>query len=158
MKKAPLALVLLFVINSSRATTITPGKDPLASTYMIPLPGTDKMISLFEYSRLTVKEYKLLAGRKLSFKERVKFKTSQFVVRKMIRDDGTIRAKRFGFFSKWYWHWGGFALGFLIILGPIIALFFRDEYKWDRFWTSFVVTAALLTLVVSLIGASMGPG
>ena len=153
-------MVFLFAIHSSYATIISPGKDPLARNLVMPLFGTNKIINLEDYSMLTVKEYQLLAGRKISLKERIKLKTTQFALRKMIRDDGTLnidKMRRFGFFSRWHWHWGGFALGFLLILGPIIALFFTDEYKWDRFWTSFVTMSALVTLIVSLLGASIGP-
>ena len=159
MRKITLAIVLLFVIHSSHAATIIPGKDPLASNFMIPLFGTDKMISLDNFSKLTVKEYQFIAGRKMSFKERVTLKINQFAVKKVIREDGTVntgKMRRYGFFSRWHWHWGGFALGFLIVLGPIIALFFRDEYKWDRFWTAFVTMSALVGLILSLLATSWG--
>lgn len=160
MRKIIAAAILLMTIPSSNATTIIRPKDPLASNFMVPLLNTGKMISLQDYSTLTVKEYKLIAGKKMSFIQRIKLKTSQVVLKKMIRGDGTLnmaKMKRYGFFGRWHWHWGGFALGFLLILGPIIALFFTDEYKWDRFWTSFVTMSVLLTLLVSLVATSIGP-
>jgi hypothetical protein len=158
MRKTALAIFLLLVIYSSRATTIIP-KDPRASDFMIPLFTTGKIISLEHFSRLTAKEFKLLTGRKMRFNERFKLKTSQFFVKKMIRDDGTLnvaKMNRFGFFGRWHWHWGGFALGFLLILGPIITLFFHDDYKWDRFWTAFNTMSILIGILAILVAASTG--
>ena len=79
----------------------------------------------------------------------------------MIRRDGTVdidKMKKRGFFSGWHWHWGGFALGFFLsVLGPIVALFFNDDYKWDRFWTA-LHTAVWLGLIALIIIALAGGG
>jgi len=75
----------------------------------------------------------------------------------MIRKNGAVdveKMERRGMFSGWHWHWGGFALGFFLsFLGPIVALFFNDDYKWDRFWTAFH-TALWLGLIVGVIVAA----
>lgn len=155
MKKIVITFLLFAFVSSTEATTIIPGRNPLASDMMIPLMGTSYSISLAAFVKLTPRDYKNITGKNLNFFDKIKLKISQRYGKKFIQKDGTIDAvkiqKKFGFFDKWQWHWGGFALGFFLILGPIIALFFKDEYKWDRFWTSMIIASSLILGLSTLI-------
>lgn len=111
------------------------------------------MISLQEFVTLTPKEFKKLTGEKMGLTKKIQFKLSQRYIRKQIQNDGTVdiaKLNRGGFFGGWKWHWGGFALGLVVVLGPIIALFFKDEHKWDRFWTAASVSLTILSIVTVL--------
>lgn len=135
--------VFLFPLHAA----VNPGPVK-ANMLIVQLPGKGKLISLADFSTLSSRKYEQLTGQELSLLQKAGFKMGQRQVRKLIQKDGTVDMeklqKKAGFFGRWKWHWGGFALGFLIILGPIIALFFRDEYKWDRFWTAMNVTSVLI--------------
>ncbi len=154
MKKIFL-LCLLLSVYSSRASFYPEPVRPRATELMIILPGTESRISLAAFVRLSPKAYHLLTGRKTGLVETLKLKWAQKAAKKLIRKDGTVDLqkwnKRRGFFDSWHWHWGGFALGFLLIFGPFIALFFQDEYRWDRFWTSMTVAIALMSGMVALL-------
>lgn len=102
--------------------------------------------------------YKLVLFKKLTLTQKIQLKISQRQGRKLIMKAGTVNTekwkKKFGFIDRWSWHWGGFALGCLFLIGPIICLFINDDYKWDRFWTAMTVTAAIAS--VAAIFASSG--
>jgi hypothetical protein len=160
MKQFFFIILLLVLMQSSQATTVVPGKDPLASEIMIPLQGGLISVSLQDYISLTPGQYRELTGKKLNLGEKFRLRTSQLVFKKMIRKDGTVSTDKVqqGLFKRWSWHWGGFVLGLsLSFLGPIVALFFNDEYKWDRFWTAFVTASFVISLVVVLLATSMDP-
>jgi len=128
---------------------------------MVPLAGSDKLITLEDYLLLTPASYKQLTGKKLSFGQKIDLKIHKYFARKAIRTDGTVNLRklyRTGLFGGWQWHWGGFALGlFLSFLGPIVALFFDDDYKWDRFWTALHVAIAVALIALTIIAVSAGP-
>jgi hypothetical protein len=161
------ALLLILIIGCAQpllsASTILPNKLPPITTKdaLIPLVGTEKLISINEFLRLTPKSYHELTGKKMTFSQKVDLTISRHVLKRMIRRDGTVdidKMKKRGFFSGWHWHWGGFALGFFLsVLGPIVALFFNDDYKWDRFWTA-LHTAVWLGLIALIIIAIAGGG
>ena len=164
MKRSLLTLLLFsFIHVSLNASTTLPSttKDPMASEVMIPLIGTNKMISLKDYLKLTPQDYTDLTGKKMKFGQKIDLKISKHFIKKMIRKDGTVDIqlmKKRGFFSGWQWHWGGFALGFFFsFLGVIATLFFNDDYKWDRFWTA-LHTALWLGLIVGIVAAVIAGG
>jgi hypothetical protein len=148
-------LPILFVFASSSPVE---SKRPLASELIMPLFNTGKFISVKDFIRLTPASYKEITGKKMRFKERVGLAFGKKSLKKMINKDGTVnmeKMKRRGLFGNWQWHWGGFALGFFLsFLGPIVALFFKDEYKWDRFWTALRTATLVLLLVAAILAAS----
>lgn len=148
MKKLILLFLSSLLIYAAEAAVL-PTENPDAKNIKVAMPWSDKTISLAELATLTPKQYKALTGKKLTLAEKIQLKLSQRQARKLIEKDGTVNAekwkKKFGFFDRWSWHWGGFALGFLVLLGPIICLFINDDYKWDRFWTAMTVTAAIVS-------------
>jgi hypothetical protein len=158
MKKLTLIFLALLMIFSADAAVL-PSENPDAKSIKVVLPWSNQTISLAELATLTPKQYKALTGKKLTLAEKIQLKISQRQARKLIEKDGTVNAekwkKKFGFFDRWSWHWGGFALGFLFLIGPIICLFINDDYKWDRFWTAMTVTAAIASAATILISAGL---
>ncbi len=150
------SLCIYVAFGAFGASKIFPSNDPKVNKMMIPLVGTNQFISLEEYYRLTPKSYRQLTGEKMSFKERVLLADGKKMLKKTVSKDGNVKIQEFkkgGFFGNWSWHWGGFALGlFLSVLGPIVALFYNDDYKWDRFrtalWTSTFVLAILIKIIL----------
>ena len=164
MRKIALFILLLFCVNHgfSASTPVPVNTPPLtAKDVMIPLAGTGQLISLEEFVKLTPKSYQLLTGKKMTLGQKIDFNIRKLFLKKAIRKDGSVSAekmKRTGFFSGWQWHWGGFALGFFLsFLGPIVALFFNDDYKWDRFWTA-LHTSLWLFLIFGAIAAAIAGG
>ena len=159
MNKTLLLLILCLSVNLTKATTIVPNDNIPANLILVTLPGTNIKVNLPEFIKLTPQKYKELTGKKLSFGGKIELKLKQNYGRKLIKKDGKVDTerlkKRYGFFDRWSWHWGGFALGFLLILGPIISLFFTDEYKWDRFWTSLIVATALMSGLVAVLTSGL---
>jgi len=164
MKKTALLLLLslpVYYCFGSSFSSSLPGKDPLASELMMPLFNTGKFISIEDFMKLTPGSYKEIAGKKMKFKERIGLAFGKKSLKKMINKDGTVnmaKMKKAGLWGNFQWHWGGFALGFFLnILGPVVALFFNDEYKWDRFWTA-LHTAIYVWLIAVIIVAAAGGG
>ncbi len=157
MKKTVLILLLGLPVYYCFASSSTfPGKDPLANELMLPLFNTGKFISVEDFMKLTPKNYKLIVGKKMKFKERIGLIVGKKYLKKAINRDGTVDAKKMGFFGKWEWHWGGFFLGFFLsLLGVIITLFINDDYKWDRFWSAVkgaVIAAAIVSIILAVSG------
>jgi hypothetical protein len=163
MRKISLTILFLSTIHQVfSASTSLPRKAPtlIAKEVMVPLMGTNQFISLEDFLLLTPKSYRQIAGKKMSLTQKLDLGISKHFVRKMIRKDGSVdieKMKKRGFFSGWHWRWGGFALGlFLNVLGPIVALFFNDDYKWDRFWTAMHRAIYVWLIAVIIIAVSGG--
>ena len=149
--------ILLILPATSEASFITP--KTYARDLMVKVPGTDNYIAMDELAFMNAKDLSRLTGHKMNKEQKSRFKQTQRALRNMIGKDGSIQTKKEkrGIFGGWSFHWGGFALGFLPVLGPIISLFFTDDYKWDRFWTAMHVNLVVLTLAVVLLTTSMDP-
>jgi hypothetical protein len=163
MRKISLVILCLFAINVFlKASTILPVKTsyPKANEVMIPLMGTNKFISVEDFLLLTPRSYEEMTGKKMRLGQKLDLGISKRYLKTIIRKDGTVDAekmKRRGFFGGWQWHWGGFALGlFLSLLGPIVALFFNDDYKWDRFWSALHTAVWVGLLIVVIVAVSSG--
>jgi hypothetical protein len=159
MKKIPVSILLLCSFQLAlNASTVLPEKTsrPSLEDVLIPLMNSGKSISVKDFLELTPTSYKQLTGKSLSLAQRIDLAAGKHYIKKMLRKDSSVdveKMRRRGFFGAWQWHWGGFALGlFLSFLGPIVALFFNDDYKWDRFWTA-MHTAVYVGLIIALIVA-----
>jgi len=160
MKKT-LAIILLFSLHPClHASSNLTFKPPMRNEAIIPLPGTKKLITVDEFLKLTPRAFKELTGKKMNVIQRIDFSLSKHFLKRMIHKDGSLNKEqlnRRGLFGNWQWHWGGFALGFFLsFLGPIIALFFNDDYKWDRFWTAFhtALWVALILIIIAAVAAA----
>jgi hypothetical protein len=153
-----LVLSLLIIPSILNASFINPPKT-YARDLMVKVPGTDNYIAMDELAFMNAKALSRLTGHKMNKEQKSRFRQTQRALRNMIGKDGSIQTKKEkrGIFGGWSFHWGGFALGFLPVLGPIISLFFTDDYKWDRFWTAMHVNLVVLTLAVVLLTTSMDP-
>jgi len=164
MKKISFLILCLFGIQFvPKASTIFPDTkkpSPNLKEVMIPLMGTGKTISVEDFLNLTPASYRNITGKKMSLGQKLDLGITKHSLRKMIRKDGTVdveKMKRRGFFGGWQWHWGGFALGlFLSLLGPIVALFFNDDYKWDRFWSALHTAVWVLAIITIVALATAG--
>jgi hypothetical protein len=156
MMRILLPFLLLLLAGQTKAATIIPVENPKPGEVIIPLEK-GITITLEKFLTLTPKEYRSLTGKKMGLVKKMRLKYSQRLAKKTIRQDGTAdvaKLKKYGFFGGWQWHWGGFALGFLVVIGPIICLFINDDYKWDRFWTAMTVTAAIVSIATVLVSAN----
>jgi hypothetical protein len=159
MKKTLLVIVLLSLRPCINASSILPDYPAVRNEAIIPLPGTKKLITVEEYLNLSPRAVKELTGKKMNMVQRIDFALSKHFLKRMMRKDGSLDAFQMrgrGFLGNWQWHWGGFALGlFLSLLGPIIALFFNDDYKWDRFWTALhtALWVWAILLIIALVAA-----
>ena len=149
--------ILLILPATSEASFITP--KTYARDLMVKVHGTDNFIAMDQLAFMNAKTLSRLTGHKMNKEQKSRFRQTQRALRNMIGKDGSIQTKKEkrGIFGGWSFHWGGFALGFLPVLGPIISLFFTDDYKWDRFWTAMHVNLVVLTLAVVLLTTSMDP-
>ena len=164
MKKVVLFFAALAVVASSFAmVTPTSSKDPVihADRMLFPVGNTGKSISLLDLSKISVKEFQELTGRKMSFADKVAFKVAQKKVRDNINRDGTIDNKKIqkamnsrskggesGF------HFGGFALGFFLgLIGVLVAYLINDDYKRNRVKWSWIGLAIAVVLNIILIVA-----
>jgi hypothetical protein len=148
------------VVHASIVLTYT-HPEPKPGEVMIPLLNSGKVISLEDFLKLTPTAYKQLTGKKLTLNQKIDLSIMKHLAKKMIRKDGSVdmQKMRRGIFGGWSWHWGGFALGFFLsLLGPIIALFFNDDYKWDRFWTALHTSVWIGLIAVVIVAAASGGG
>ena len=98
MRKISVIILFLISIHSVlNASTILPGKiktPPTAKEVMIPLIGTDKMISLEDFLNLTPTSYKNITGKKMSYGQKLDLGISKHYLKKMIRKDGTVDVEK----------------------------------------------------------------
>jgi hypothetical protein len=137
-----------------RAGTEEPG--PNANSIMVPIGNEGRTISLMELSHMNVKDFETLRGKKLGFFGKIGFKLEQKKLREKINADGSLNSKALHTFTgkladgKSGFHLGGFALGFLGLLGVLIAYLINDEKKRNRVkwaWIGFSIYAVIVLLM-----------
>lgn len=164
MKKIVLFIAALAVITSTFAS-ITPlsSKEPVlrADRMFFPVGKSGKTISLLELSRISVKDFQALTGRKMSFFDKMSFKVAQKKVRDNIDRDGTINNKKIqkalqnkSKGGETGFHFGGFALGFFLgLIGVLVAYLINDDYKRNRVKWSWIGLGIAVVLNIILIVA-----
>ncbi|MDZ4808413.1 MAG: hypothetical protein SGI96_09080 [Bacteroidota bacterium] len=158
MKKFLLTLIILSSFTVSFAVSGPVEKPRIyANKVFIPLGISGDKISVLDLSRITVKETEAYTGKKMKFADRLVFKIAQKKLRESINPDGTLNDKKIAKFKakrggESGFHFGGFALGFLLgIIGVLIAYLINDDYKSNRTkwaWIGFLVQAALALLAL----------
>ena len=142
---------VLFMTQTFGASELVPPRKK-AAEIMIPLGKSGQMISVMDLSTMKVKEFETLAGKKLSLFDKLSFKLGQRELRKSINPDGTMNSKKLEKFTQKAgegggFHFGGFALGFLLgLIGVLIAYLINDDKKKSRVkwsWLGLLVWVAL---------------
>lgn len=154
MKKVLALFTALAVFVSSFATAFVTAPPKHASEIMLPVGKSGLKISLLDLSRISVKDYQTVSGKKMSVADKLGFKLGQRELRKSIHPDGTLDEKRMGkAFKKMAagdFSIGGFALGFfLFLLGVLIAYIISDDNKAAR--TKWAWIGALASLLLGVI-------
>ena len=164
MKK--LIIILGFVGSyssiSSAATLISPSvirPSINADEVYLPVGLTGRFISLMDLSRISVKDFETLSGRRMNFFEKLNFKFGQRQLKKEINNDGTFSKKSI---ERYLAHptgpGGGFsalglALGFFLsLIGVLIAYVIAGADKRSRVTWAWIGAAisAIIWLVVLL--------
>ncbi len=137
MKKYLLLFISLVILSDSFSFSVNRTPVIQASQIFINVGKAGTKISLLEISKMSVKDYEVLAKTHLNFLERMNFRTVQKKIRKNINPDGTVNSKMIGknamgdAFSGF--NIGGFVLGLLLFLpGVLIAYLIGGEERSTR--------------------------
>jgi hypothetical protein len=148
-------------INSA-TTVISPsviGPSISADEVYLRVGTTGLFISMMDLSRISVKDFETLSGRKMKFLEKLNFKLGQRQLKKGINSDGTFNKKSI---ERYVTHptgpGGGFsgiglALGFFLsLLGVLIAYVIAGADKRSRVTWAWIGAAisAIIWLVILL--------
>jgi len=155
MKKTIILCAWIAIFSSAYSTTNSrplPLSNPpvTAGDVYLPVGKTGHLISLMDLSRISVKDYETLSGKKMKMIDKVNFKLRQRELKKSINNDGTFRDKRVEkFFNRLLglgiFNLGGFLLGlFLSLIGVLIAYLITGEGKKSRVtwaWVGAIISA-----------------
>jgi hypothetical protein len=161
MKKMIVLLGLTAVFTSAYSTTtLTPTTKARlrADEVYLPVGTTGHMISLMDLSRISVKDFETLSGRKMKFLDKINFKLGQRELKKSINRDGTFNKKSIEkYLTKPAGPGGGFSLTGLLLglllslLGVLIAYVIagsdkrsRVTWAWIGAAISFIIWGAIL--------------
>jgi hypothetical protein len=156
MKKVIGTLLLIAVFSMSYSTANVKVKPPVKATEVFfPVGKSGQLISLDEISRINVKDFESLTGKKMSLTDKIGFKISQRQLKKSINPDGSFNKKKIEkYFNKMAeggggFHIGGFALGFLLgLIGVLIAYLINDDKKRDRVKWAWIGCAIIVVIVI----------
>ena len=161
MKKMIVLLGLTAVFTSAYSTTtLTPTTKARlrADEVYLPVGTTGHMISLMDLSRISVKDFETLSGRKMKFLDKINFKLGQRELKKSINRDGTFNKKSIEkYLTKPAGPGGGFSLTGLLLglllslLGVLIVYVIagsdkrsRVTWAWIGAAISFIIWGAIL--------------
>jgi hypothetical protein len=153
MKKIYLLLVGIFLLTSTFAASSLPEKPLLKATEIyVPIGKSGQKISIWDLSRISIKDAETISGRKMNLWDRLNFKLAQHRLKKNINPDGTLNNKRLarqlkkGIDTEDF-NIGGFALGlFLGPIGVLIAYLIDDDRKSVRLKWAWLGLAAFLAI------------
>ncbi len=135
-----------------------------ASDVFIPIGSTGQKISLLDLSKIGIKDFENLSGRRLGFLDRLGFKAAQRKLRNSIEPDGTIDNKKLNRFldhgdHSTGFHLEGFALGFFVgLIGVLIAYLINDKDKKNRVkwaWIGLGVGSVFAIILLIIILSSI---
>jgi|SRR4030095_2882103 hypothetical protein len=154
MKKTIILMAFFTFYSSAYCVTnsisVSPIKQPIkADEIYLPVGKTGQFISLMDLSRISVKNFETLSGKKMNFFGKANFKVGQRELKKSINRDGSFNQKSI---EKYFTGPGGgfsllgLALGFFLsLLGVLIAYVIAGADKRSR------VTWAWIGAAISLI-------
>lgn len=152
-------LVAFFSSAYSTTTLTSTSKIPLkADEVYLPVGKTGRLISLMDLSRVSVKEFETLSGKKMKLLDKVNFKLGQRELKKSINPDGSFNKKSIErYLAKPVGPGGGFSLVglllglFLSLIGVLIAYVIagsgnrsRVTWAWIGAAISFVVCCSII--------------
>ena len=165
MKKVLLLLISFSLAICSFAIEFStaPKKDFLtinANETMIPIGKTGKSISLSDLSTIKLKDFELVAGRKLKLGEKIKFRLMQKHLKNNLKEDGTmtvkisdkqlLKSKKDDAQARKYLRlW-------LILLGGSIVLYLLGIVLHPLFYLAYLASLASLVFFVLWIIALSG--
>src|SRR5215510_8244536 len=88
-----LGLVALFSSAYSTTTLTSPIAPLKANEIYLPVGTTGHLISLMDLSRISVKDFETLSGKKMKFLDKIKFKLGQRELKRSINADGSFNKK-----------------------------------------------------------------
>jgi hypothetical protein len=155
MKKMIVFLGLIAFVSSaySNAPLGPTTKVPLrAEEVFLPVGSTGRLISLLDLSRISVKDFETLRGKKMKFLDKVNFKLGQRELKRSINPDGTFNKRSIEkYLARPEGPGGGFSLGglllglFLSLIGVLIAYVIAGADNRSR------VTWAWIGAAISLV-------
>jgi len=157
MKKMIVFFVFVCFCSSLYSSSVLPspslkGQHLRADEVYLPVGTTGRFISLMDLSRVSVKDFETLSGRKMNFFDKLSFKIGQRQLRKDINQDGTFSKKSIEkYLTRPVGPGGGFSLVglllglFLSLIGVLIAYVIAGADKRSR------VTWAWIGAAISLI-------
>jgi hypothetical protein len=130
-----------------------------ANEIYLPVGKTGRLISLMDLSRVSVKDFETLAGKKMKFLDKVNFKMGQRELKKSINRDGTFNKKSVEkYLANPTGPGGGFsllglALGFFLsLVGVLIAYVIAGADKRSRVtWAWIGAAISLIIWIVILV-------
>jgi hypothetical protein len=158
MKKVIILFAFIGIFSSINSTTNSVPSSVAtlrlkATEVYLPVGKTGHLISLMDLSRISVKDFETLSGKKMKFFEKVQFKLGQHQLKKSINEDGTFSRKSIekyltkppfgggGVFSL-----TGLLLGlFLSLIGVLIAYLIGSDNKSRIRWAWI---GAIISLIV----------
>lgn len=156
-----LCVAVGMTVASFAAFTLTKPAKPTplkASEMYLPLGKGGELVSLMDLSRMKIKEYQQLTGKKMKLFEKIGFKAAQKQLKNSINRDGTFNSKKMERYLKKSsmvgegFHIGGFALGFLLgLIGVLIAYLINDDLKSTRVKWAWIGLAAWIVILILLL-------
>ena len=140
MKKVIIFFALIGIFSSVNSTTnLIPSSVATrlkANEVYLPVGKTGHLISLMDLSRISVKDFETLSGKKMKFYEKMNFKLGQHQLKKSINEDGTFNKKSIEkYLTRPIAGGGGFSLVglllglFLSLIGVLIAYLIGSDNK-----------------------------
>jgi hypothetical protein len=157
MKRVIIFLAFISFYSAAHSVTnsmlVTPGKQPLrAEEVYLPVGNTGRLISLMDLSRISVKDFEALSGKKMKFVDKMNFRIGQRQLKKSINQDGTFNRKSIEkYLTAPAGPGGGFSLTGLLLglllslVGVLIAYVIAGSDKRSR------VTWAWIGAAISII-------
>jgi hypothetical protein len=116
----------VFTISFGAVTPTEPSAPKKPSEVMIPVGNTGKYVSMTELSKMKVKQWETLTGKKMSLKEKIAFGAVKSKIKEQVRTyNKTGNYAPIDFkdpVDKWLWFWiFGWGLGIVFLFIPVFG-------------------------------------